>query len=65
MKKIIILSMVACSILFFIPEKMYEEIFISICTKIISPPILPSDTSQEIPCEIFIAHAGGVISKNT
>lgn len=41
MKKIIILSIIACSILFFVPEKMYKEIFISICTKIISPPILP------------------------
>lgn len=65
MKKIIILSIIACSILFFVPEKMYKEIFISICTKIISPPILPSDTDPEISCEIFIAHAGGVISKNT
>ena len=41
MKKIIILSIIVCSILFFVPEKMYKEIFISICTKIISPPILP------------------------
>lgn len=49
----------------FYTRKMYKEIFISICTKIISPPILPSDTDPEIPCEIFIAHAGGVISKNT
>lgn len=65
MKKIIILSIIVCSILFFVPEKMYKEIFISICTKIISPPILPSDTDPEISCEIFIAHAGGVISKNT
>lgn len=27
MKKIIILSIIACSILFFVPEKMYKEIF--------------------------------------
>lgn len=26
MKKIIILSIIACSILFFVPEKMYKEI---------------------------------------
>lgn len=65
MKKIIILFMIACSILFFIPQKIYKEIFISLCTKIISPPILPSDTKLEPPSEIFIAHAGGVISNNT
>lgn len=43
---------------------MYKEIFISLCTRFISPPILPSDTSYNFSREIFIVHAGGVISKN-
>lgn len=30
----------------------------------ISPPMLPSDTKLEPSNEIFIAHAGGVISNN-
>lgn len=64
MKKIIILFIIVCSTLFFIPQKIYKEIFISLCTKMISPPMLPSDTKLEPSNEIFIAHAGGVISNN-
>lgn len=64
MKKIILLCIIACFIISLIPEKVYKEVFISLCTKIIIPPILPGDTSSNLSQEIFIAHAGGPISKN-
>lgn len=64
MNKIILLCIIACFIISLIPEKVYKEVFISLCTKIIIPPILPGDTSSNLSQEIFIAHAGGPISKN-
>ena len=54
MNKIILLCIIACFIISLIPEKVYKEVFISLCTKIIIPPILPGDTSSNLSQEIFI-----------
>ena len=40
-------------------RKVYKEVFISLCTKIIIPPILPGDTSSNLSQRNYLLHMQG------